>query len=236
MWINSKDLFHDFIGLIFPKVCVACNRALLKHEEWICYWCRHRLPRAYFHKSIETSLIRKTLYGRVPVVGSAAYYLFSKKSGVQNILHFIKYKNGKALAQQIGQWMAKELMESDWFKEVDALVPIPLHPQKQLERGYNQSEEYCYGITKMTPVPVMPILKKNIYTTTQTKKKKYERWENVKNNFDVAMDINHFKHLALVDDVMTTGATFESAYSALSKAGYNGKISIITIAVATHLI
>lgn len=208
----------------------------MKNEQFICYTCQYHLPKANFHKNLEDSIIRKKLLGRVPVFGSAAYYLFSKKTGVQNILHHIKYKQGKELANKIGYWMGEELLQTDWFKTIDGLIPIPLHPQKQLERGYNQSEEYCKGIQKTTDKSILPILSKNIYTKTQTKKKRYERWENVKDNFILNSDISTLQHIALVDDVMTTGATFEAAHNTLISNGYRGKISIITIAIATHLI
>lgn len=230
------NIFSDFLNLVYPKICVSCNVSLLKHETYLCNKCRHTLPRAYFHQDIDNSIIRKVLYGRVPVLGSAAYYLFSKKTGVQNILHHIKYNQGKELAKEIGRWMGNELKSTNWINDLDGLVPIPLHPKKQLERGYNQSEEYSRGIEQGINVPVLNILEKNIYTSTQTKKKRYERWENVKDNFRLKADISKLQHIALIDDVMTTGATFESAYKALVEKGYNGKISIITIAVATHLI
>lgn len=235
MWLDL-NIGKDFLGLIYPKVCVACNVALFKHEAYICNRCRYHLPRAKFHLDIEQSIIRKTLYGRIPVFGSAAYYLFSKKTGVQHILHFIKYKQGNELASLIGQWMGNELQNVEWIKDLDGLVPIPLHPKKQLERGYNQSEEYCKGLHNQTQIPILNILSKNIYTSTQTKKRRFERWENVKDNFVISEDVSKWKHIALVDDVMTTGATFEAAYNALIQGGFEGKISIITIAVATHLI
>ncbi|MCX7729051.1 MAG: ComF family protein [Bacteroidia bacterium] len=232
----NVNLIDDFIGLFYPKICISCNTVLLKHEFYLCTQCKYFLPRAKFHEDIEHSLIKKTLYGRVPVFGSAAYYLFSKKSGVQNILHHIKYKQGKLLAKEIGIWMSEELKNADWIKDVEILIPIPLHPKKQIERGYNQSEEYCKGIEATLNIPTKNILKKNIYTLTQTRKKRYERWENVKDNFEIDQNISGIKHLVLVDDVMTTGATFEAAYNALISAGYNGKVSIITIAVATYLV
>ncbi len=230
------NLINDFLGLIYPKICISCNVALFKHEEYLCNRCKYTLPRAYFHRDTEASLIRKILYGRIPVFGSAAYYLFAKKTGVQNLLHYIKYKQGQAMARKIGKWMGEELRMADWIGDLDGLVPIPLHPKKQKERGYNQSEEYGRGIERAINTPVLNILHKDIYTSTQTQKKRYERWENVKNNFLIEQNISHLRHIALVDDVMTTGATFEAAYTALINAGYKGRVSIIVIAMTTHLL
>lgn len=232
----NLNFIDDFLGLIYPNVCVSCGVGLFKHEIYLCNRCRHSLPRAMFHTDIENSMIRRAVYGRIPVFGSAAYYLFSKKTGVQKILHHIKYKQGKELAQKIGEWMGYELKKTDWIKDGDGFVPIPLHPKKQLERGYNQSEEYCRGLENVMGMPVLNILNKGIYTTTQTHKRRYERWENVKDNFSIEKDISNYQHIILVDDVMTTGATFEAAYNALKNAGYSGKISIVTIAFATHLL
>lgn len=233
---DDLNLFNDLSNLVYPKICVSCHTALFKHETYICNRCMHTLPRPSFHKNIEDSIIRKTLYGRVPVFGSAAYYLYSKKTGVQRILHHIKYKQGKELATQIGQWMGYELNKTEWIKNIDGIVPVPLHPKKLVERGYNQSEEYCKGLSAELNKPILNLLKKDIYTSTQTKKRRYERWENVKDNFEINQDISNIQHIALADDVMTTGATFEAAYNALKIAGYKGNISIITIAMATHLI
>ncbi|HPQ09341.1 MAG TPA: ComF family protein [Bacteroidia bacterium] len=231
------DILKDFLEIVYPKVCIACNVGLFKHETYLCTKCRYTLPRANVHQDIEKSIIRKTLYGRIPVFGSAAYYLFSKKSGVQHILHHIKYKQGKDLAVQVGKWMAMELLTTEWIKDLDGFVPIPLHPKKQLERGYNQSEEYCKGLANIVNKPVLNMLKKDIYTSTQTKKKRMERWENIKNTFGATNESVHsLQHIALVDDVMTTGATLEAAYLSLKNAGFNGKVSIVTIALATHLI
>lgn len=232
LWAHL-NVFQDFINLIYPKVCISCGVGLFKYETYLCTKCRYSLPRAYFHRDIERSLIRRQLYGRVPVFGSAAYYLFVKKTGVQHILHHIKYKKGKELAQYIGRWMGAELKQAEWFKDAELLVPVPLHPKKQLERGYNQSEEYSKGISAETNVCVRNVLRKNIYTSTQTRKRRYERWKNVQDNFLTDEDVRGYKHLVLIDDVMTTGATFESAYRALVQAGFQGKVSIITMAVAT---
>lgn len=234
--LGDINLVEDFIGLVYPKVCISCGVALLKHECYLCVGCKYGLPHAEFHKDIEGSLMRRVLYGRVPVFGSAAYYLFSKKTGVQHILHYIKYRQGGDLAKEIGAWMGDKLKEVEWIKDIEGLVPIPLHPKKQMERGYNQSEEYCRGLQVVLNVPVRNILTKNIYTTTQTKKRRYERWQNVRDSFQVSTDISNFGHIALVDDVMTTGATIEAAYHALVQAGYKGKMSIIVIAMATQLI
>lgn len=235
LW-EHVNVFQDFINLIYPKICISCGVGLFKYECYLCTRCRYSLPRAYFHQDIERSWIRRQLYGRVPVFGSAAYYLFVKRSGVQQILHHIKYKRGKELAQYIGQWMGAELKQVDWFKDVELLVPIPLHPKKQLERGYNQSEEYSKGISAETGVRVQNLLRKNIYTSTQTQKRRYERWENVRGNFLTEGDVREYLHIALIDDVMTTGATFESAYQVLVHGGFKGKLSIITIAIASTVV
>ncbi len=234
MKINFS-LINDFVSLVFPRVCVACNISLFKHEFYLCSYCKNNLPKANFHKS-ELSSVHKALYGRVPLIGAASYYLFSKNSKVQHVLHHVKYRNGKDLAVKIGEWMGYELNKHTWINSIDALVPIPLHPKKQIERGYNQSEQYAIGLSKETNIKVMPILNKTIYTSSQTKKNRLARWENVKDNFSIQADTLNLNHIALIDDVITTGATIESAYQALVNSGYSGKISVVSIAYASDLI
>lgn len=216
MSANKGSLFEDFISLLYPRNCIACGNSLYKHEEHLCHYCFENLPRSNFHLQADNAL-EKLFYGRVPVHKASSYYLFHKKSRVQKILHAIKYKGNTDLAQLVGSWYAAELLAAGSYKDAVAIIPVPLHEQKLKQRGYNQSEEFAKGLSAGLNIPVnTTILKRSAYTQTQTRKSKYERWENVEDKF-VLDTCSGFEntHLILVDDVITTGATIEACINQL---------------------
>lgn len=225
-------MLNDFISLLYPRVCISCGHLLYKHEEHICSYCHINLPKSHFHKTEENALA-KLFYGRVPVVSVSAHYLFHKQSGIQKILHQIKYKNNAELAIQVGRWHGQDLMEMDLYQSVDVILPVPLHEKKLRQRGYNQSEKFAQGISEsMKKEMDTTSLIRGKYTNTQTKKSKQERWENVEDVFELkSMEGLKNKHVLLVDDVITTGATLEACCRSLMKIE-NIKISIASIAFA----
>ncbi len=226
-------MLNDFLALIYPRNCVACSNSLYKHEEQICNYCYLNLPKTNFHKGHQNP-VASLFYGRVNLEFASAFYLFQKKGSIQKVLHAIKYKNNKDLAVLVGQWYAEDLKEHELIKQVEAVIPVPLHVKKLQQRGYNQSEEFANGLAKGFDASVnTTVLKRKEFTSTQTKKSKYERWENVEDKFDLNNpdELKH-KHVILVDDVITTGATIEACCQTLQQIE-GIKISVLCIAYAS---
>lgn len=227
-------LINDFLSLIYPRHCEACVNSLFKHETFICNYCKLNLPKSNYHKNAENEL-SQTFAGRVPLQNSMCFYLFEKNGKVQKILHAIKYQNQKELALFIGDLYAKDLEKEEAMNNFDVIVPIPLHIKKLKARGFNQSEWFAKGLAKRLKKPLDIVsLERAQETGTQTKKKKYQRWENVEGIFNLK-DKQAFinKHVLLVDDVITTGATIEAAWMALKDID-GIKLSVASIAFAAR--
>ncbi len=226
-------MLQDFISLIYPRNCIACGNSLFKNEDQICNYCFVNLPKTNFHNQTNNPILN-LFYGRVDLQLASSYYLFKKQGSVQKILHSIKYKSNKEVAQLIGYWYGKELLENDLAKSITTIIPVPLHTKKLKQRGFNQSEEFARGIAKGLDVELnTTLLFRKDYTETQTKKNKYERWENVENVFDInhQADLSN-QHILIVDDVITTGATIEACCLPL-KSIENIKLSVLSIAYAS---
>lgn len=224
-------MLNDFFNLIFPKLCSACEQTLLRNENVICTKCLLTLPKTDYHLD-EDNPINKIFLGRVDIKMAAAFYNFSKGSRVQRLLHRLKYKGGEDVGEIIGLHYGFELKTSKYFKNIDCIIPVPLHKNKLKKRGYNQSESFAKGLSKSMKVPVNTTnLYRKIDSKTQTKKTRYKRWENVGEIFGVIENHNLAnKTILLVDDVVTTGATIEASAQVLVKL--NCKVLVALIACA----
>jgi ComF family protein len=229
---NPMTVINDFLSLIYPRTCEACGRSLFRHENYLCNHCRLNLPKSHYHRQAETPL-SSTFYGRVPLLHACCFYLYEKSGRVQKMLHAIKYQDQKELAKFIGNLYAEELKADHAIEEVDVIVPIPLHRKKLKSRGFNQSEWFAKGLSEGLGKEIESTkLQRVIDTKTQTRKKKYERWENVEGIFELNEPETFYgKHVLLVDDVITTGATIEAAWMALKKVE-GLKLSVASIAFA----
>ena len=228
-----SNLVSDSLELCFPNTCCGCSGEIQQKDDLLCVKCLHDLPYTDFEK-FEDNPVRHLFTGRIQLANATALFYFSKGNIVQHILHELKYKRNAAIGEYSGKLMGERLIESGRYKDIDALIPLPLFPKKEYVRGYNQAEMICRGISASTTIP---LITKNVVrqrsTETQTKKHRSERWENVAGSFYTSdpQALAH-KHVMLVDDVLTTGATIEAcAESLLSIEGI--KISIATIAVAS---
>ncbi len=203
---------EDFISLLYPNVCAACGNSLFKHEEIVCTYCLYHLPKTNYHL-MEASPLDKVFWGRVQLVHTAALYNFQKKGKVQHLIHQLKYKGRMDVGIYLGNLLGADLAKSLVFNDVDKVIPVPLHPQKQRKRGYNQSEQIAIGLAKAMNIAMdTTSFIRTVDTQTQTRKSRFARWENVKEIFQVTSDSDLVnKHILLVDDVITTGATLESA-------------------------
>lgn len=213
-------MFSEFLHLFFPNLCPSCNSALFKNEQVICFRCKHILPRTDFHLKPGNALER-VFWGRVPLKSAAACFIFRKEGGVQKLLHELKYNNAPEIGREIGRIYGKELLQSPSFVEADLIIPVPLHPKKFTSRGYNQSGVFGEGLQESLPAKMNELaLIRNLNTGTQTRRSRFERWENVDNIFTIHdSELVRNKRILLIDDVITTGATLESCAVNLFKAG-----------------
>jgi ComF family protein len=210
------SLFRDFLGLVFPEVCAACGSPLVLNENMICTSCLLHLPRTHFSKERDNP-VSQVFWGKLDVYSATALFFFKKGSGVQHLLHQLKYKGNREIGIYLGSLLGDELMVSELFSKVEAVVPVPLHPRKQRKRGYNQSEVIAEGICRslMATMDTKTLIRVH-YSDTQTKKSRYRRWENVKDIFSITSEMYlEGKHVLLVDDVLTTGSTMEACATAL---------------------
>jgi ComF family protein len=224
-------IFSDFLDLFYPRTCAACGFNLFRNENLICTKCLFYLPKTNFHKDVDNPVAR-LFWGRVKIEYASSYFYFTKGSRFRKLIHKLKYKGQKQIGFELGKHFGFNLAGSP-FKEIDIIIPVPLHPKKEKKRGYNQSEWIARGIAEaMNKKVETKWLYRSVATQTQTKKTRFERWENVEDIFHLH-DIKAVegKHILLVDDVVTTGSTLEACAKAILMAG-NSKVSIVTLAVA----
>jgi len=223
----------DFFSLLFPKYCNGCERVLVKGEECFCNYCISNLPKTDFH-TYKNNPVEMVFAGRVPVFRATAFCFFRKGNMVQHIIHLLKYKGSKEIGTYLGLLFGLSLLENKEFQSIDVILPIPLHAKKQKKRGYNQSEYIANGIAKIMAKPVdVTSLIRVVNTSTQTKRSRYARWENASEIFQLT-DPEKLtgKHILLVDDIITTGATIESAAQQLIHLK-GTKISVACLGYAT---
>jgi ComF family protein len=178
--------------------------------------------------------VEKKFWGRLSLTGATAQYYFTKESLMQNLMHQVKYKRNKELGLQLGGMMGDSIKRSGRF-DVDALIPLPLFPAKEKRRGYNQATILCEGMAEHMDIPVLKdVIIRPQYTETQTKKGRIERWLNMEGKFVLTNPgAIHGKHILLVDDVVTTGATLEACGAELLKAE-NVRLSLATLCYASR--
>jgi ComF family protein len=222
----------DFVSLIFPRICAACGNSLWKNEEGICHSCEFHLPKTNYHHDLENP-VTHLFWGRVKIETGAAFLYFNKGGKVQRLVHQLKYKGRKDIGIFLGEQYGLTLKYAPGFNSADAIIPVPLHKKKYMQRGYNQSEQFAIGLAGPMNIPVnRHLLTRSKATDTQTRKSRFSRYQNVKEIFHVSRPQDWTgKHLILVDDVITTGATLESCIQALNVIP-DVKISIACIATA----
>lgn len=236
-----KMIWNDLLALFFPRLCLLCGNPLVEGEEHICVGCLCDLPYTHFY-DYENNVVAQLFAGRVPVMATTALFYFEQGGRAQALIHALKYHDNKELGYYLGRQAALNFSgkENNFFAPasgvpVDCLIPVPLHPRKQRQRGYNQSEWIAKGLSSVLRIPVETGAIRRIKSNeTQTQKQLYERWENVQDIFALAVTTHlEGKHILLVDDVITTGSTIGvCAETLLAIPGV--RISILGIAVTKH--
>lgn len=227
--MKGSGLFDHLMGLFFPCVCVICGNELLQGEEGVCLACLYKLPKTNNFKKPDNNA-EKLMAGRIPFERIASYCIYTKQGTLPPLIYHLKYHHSQNIGLLLGRMFGKDLRGSDFLNPVQLIVPVPLHPKKEKERGYNQAEIIAEGLSESTGIPMSTgNLIRVVYNPTQTKRTKTQRWENVKDIFKVANpELFERKHLLLVDDVITTGSTLEACGIALQTCR-NIKINIATL-------
>ena len=235
MFSLVREYAIDFFDLFYPNICPACSQKLLKGELVICFRCESELPQADHWNNPENNLMKR-FWGRVDLQGASAHYVFHKGSPVQHLLHQLKYRGRKDIGEFIGRIFANKLkQENSVIRNVDLIVPVPLYWKKLKIRGYNQCDPFAQGLSESLGIPWSSTAIERIHENiSQTKKKRFDRWGNVSEIFGVKDDQQLTgKHILLVDDVVTTGATAEACLKTILTVE-NTKVSFAAIAQARN--
>lgn len=235
LWQRIKALPLSMLHIAAPSVCFVCGRELTSAEKDICTSCLKHLPRTYYEREHD-NICEQKFWGKVRLQSAFGIYHYRKKEQLQRIVHQFKYHGNSSICITMGEEMGRILLSQNIHKQYDALVPVPLHPKRQRMRGYNQAELLAQGISNVTGMPVKNnILKRTIYTNTQTKKNKYERYENIHEAF--ALNCNPQQliglRLLLIDDVLTSGNTAEACTSLIAQIPYT-HVGVATLGNATN--
>ncbi|MBK7432727.1 MAG: ComF family protein [Chitinophagaceae bacterium] len=227
-----KDLWSATLHLFYPHLCQGCGSDLLQNKDLLCTRCIHELPLTGF-ATWAGNPVEKYFWGRIPVQAAHSQFYFTKDTLIQHLIHQLKYKSNKAIGRLLGEMMAESLLLSGRFPSIDYLVPLPLFPEKEHRRGYNQAAVICEGMSVVMQVPVNnDLVVRRRSTETQTRKHRTERWQNVESSFALSRnDPSDGKHILLVDDVVTTGATLEACGRIILNEPGN-RLSIATLAHA----
>ena len=223
-------ILKDFFSIFYPELCANCDNQLAQNENTVCTFCRHDLPLTNFTNYSENK-ITKTFYGRV-LVEKANSLLFYRKEGItKKLIHELKYKGNEEIGTFFGNWLGEILKQNNQFSDINLIVPVPLHPKKMKQRGYNQVSKFGERLSEHLEKPYLEnVLLRTSTSKTQTFKARFERFNNNDTKFQLNKTSNFKgKHILLIDDVITTGATLEACAKELQKME-GVKISILTMA------
>ena len=224
------SLLKDFFYLFYPNICAHCSDQLLQNEKVICTFCRHDLPLTNFN-SYTKNKVAAIFFGRVTIEKAYSLLFFRKESITKNIIHDLKYKGNEAVGVFFGNWLGETLAKNKEFSNVDFILPVPIHSKKKKIRGYNQVTKFGECLSRHLKIPfIETVLIRQSATETQTLKARFERFNDLKTKF-LLTDTALFKgkHVLIIDDVITTGATLEACALELLKTT-DIKISVLTMA------
>ncbi len=230
MKTQFQELYKSFTAQFFPHLCLACRKEPPIPDTSICVKCSYELTPTDFHQHEDNEFMER-FWGRVPLKYGAALYYFYKNTAVRQLTHQLKYSNSPKIGVELGERLGY-FLKNTHFSEIDIIVPVPLHPKKLYERGYNQSSKIADGMSNvMNKRWSDDALIRTENTVSQTKKTRLERFENVKNAFHIQRpEMLKGKHILLVDDVLTTGATLEACALKLLELP-NVTISMATLGI-----
>lgn len=223
-WITR---FLDFIS---PRLCVVCGHRLAPTERSVCAVCQFHLPRTDFHQKPLDNQMAQLFWYLSPIQKAAALFYYHPHSETAQIVYRLKYNNRPDIGEDMGRVMASELQRSDFFSDIDILLPVPLSRRRLRQRGYNQSEMLATGVSDITHLPIVTkTLRRKEFQQSQTMLNRWQRQENVADTFELIDDSQlRNKHILLIDDVCTTGATLIACANAIKEVeGIH--ISVLTL-------
>lgn len=222
--------YKNFLNLLYPPLCASCGVQRPLDDHIFCLDCLNELPETGFHMHAQNPFTGH-FKGRIDLKAGAAFLYFSRGGGTQRLLHQIKYNNQPDLIVTIGKWYGKQLLQSELWNEIDVIVPVPLHWKKQRKRGYNQSAVFGEGIAEAMGITCQKnALRRSTHDKSLTGMNRLKRVETIGSSFVVPYPKSvRDKHVLLVDDVLTTGATLESCALALALAPV-ASLRMVTIA------
>lgn len=232
MW-TWKKIGKSLQELLFPRLCTVCNRRLYDSEEYLCVHCLLRLPRTGFHLK-KGNKCEQLFYGRIKPLGKASsYFFYNNESPFKKLIWDLKYHGQPEIGRFMGRMIAKDLArgEASFFKGIDLIVPVPLAKEKLKSRGYNQCDFIAMGIAEITGIPIhRNCIVRTVANESQTHKTRLERQDNVEGIFELQTEEDlRGKHVLLIDDVLTTGATLIACASTLKDIEHI-RISFLTMA------
>lgn len=229
--MKISEYLNDFVGLFFPDYCAGCGKPLLKQEHSICLSCILKLPRTHMHDELD-NYVERLFWGRVNLISATAFLRMPRHGVVHKLIHELKYRDNESVGEYLGELFAQDLLSSNRMTDFDLVIPVPLHPAKERWRGYNQSLCIARGLGAGLNAEVSPQgLVRHIYNESQTRKSRYKRWQNVNGLFGVPnSEALKGRHVLLVDDVVTTGATLEACANALLMVG-DVRVSVAALAL-----
>ena len=230
--MSFKTIVQSLLDTLFPRSCSVCDATLFAHEKSLCTRCLVNIPRTFFHHQ-KFNPMEQLFAGKLKFEKATGFFFYEKGNPYSNILHDIKYRNQPHIGKHLAIIFANELLKSNYFSDIDFIIPVPLHYHKQAKRGYNQSEYIAEGFAKVFNASLRTdIIIAKHHHDSQTHKGIYERWLNTQGIYEVRdSEILKDKHVLIVDDVITTGATLLSVASSISHIP-GIKISLATLGVA----
>lgn len=231
--LNRFTLLKDLVHLVYPSLCLVCENELSITEKHVCSICHNDLTFTSFHLFNEPTAVDKLFWGRVEIKQTYSHLFYKRNASSQKVLFNLKYKNNSVIGEYFGKEIGTRIKQVEGYKNADLIIPVPLHYKKQFIRGYNQSFALAKGLGEELSIPVNQSLsKRNEHTSTQTKKGRFERWDNVNSIFSIHPSIKKYKHVILVDDVITTGSTMEALIQSIQSCAPEIEISVVTLAIA----
>lgn len=231
-----RNIFRDIASLLFPPCCIICGRHVSPSTYNICPYCRYEAPLTNYWTRSDNP-VKSRFDGIVQIVEGSSFLFFNHQSPWQSAIHSFKYGGKWLYAYNLGLWFGAELKDSGLYDDIDLILPVPLHPMKILSRGYNQSTYLAEGIAKQLGKPIDNRSVRRLRNNpAQARKKSHDRWLNTEELFGVRYPERlRAKHILVVDDVLTTGATISSCIAAIKEAAPDCRISVATLSVSKNI-